>query len=88
MSMQSKWTIGAMASKNASSSSPVSLADRLRQRGEVSGPEAMMTLSQSGEGRPAISSRRSVDQRIGFQSPRHGRANPSRSTANAPPAGT
>ena len=32
MSMVSRWTIGAMASKKASSSSPVSVADRGRER--------------------------------------------------------
>ena len=39
MSIESKWTIGAMASKKASASSPVKLADRggKRRRGEGTG---------------------------------------------------
>ena len=40
-------------------------ADRFGERGEVRGPVAMMTLSQSAGGRPAISPRSIVDQRLG-----------------------
>ena len=65
--MQSRCTIGAMASKKASASLPVSPAIAAASAGEVSGPVATMTLSQSAGGRPAISSRRMLDQRMGFQ---------------------
>ena len=49
--------MGAMASKKASESSPVSARSASASAGEVSGPVAMMTLSHSSGGRPAISSR-------------------------------
>ena len=59
MSIESRCTIGAMASKKASASSPVSLRMAAARAGEVSGPVAMMTLSQSGGG-SATSPRSSV----------------------------
>ena len=46
-----------MASKNASASSPVSVRIASASGGEVRGPVATMTLSQSAGGRPAISAR-------------------------------
>ena len=52
--------MGAMASKKASSVSPVSCWMAADSAGEVSGPVATMTLSQSGGGRPAISPRSMV----------------------------
>ena len=58
MSMESRCTIGAMASKNASASSPVSARIASASAGEVRGPVATMTLSQSSGG-SATSSRRS-----------------------------
>jgi hypothetical protein len=53
MSMVSRWTIGAMASKKARDSSPVSRRTALAREGEVRGPVAMMTLVQSSGGSPA-----------------------------------
>ena len=55
--MLSACTIGAMASKKASSASPVKPCTALASAGEVNGPVAMMTLFQSFDGRPAISPR-------------------------------
>ena len=49
--------MGAMASKKASSVSPVSLAMAAESAGEVSGPVATMTLSHSAGGRPVTSAR-------------------------------
>ncbi len=49
--------MGAMASKKASAASPVISWMAVESAGEVSGPVAMMTLYQSGGGRPAISPR-------------------------------
>ena len=60
MSIESKWTIGAIASKKASASSPVSWRMASASAGEVSGPVATMTLSQSAGGRPATSPRSMV----------------------------
>ena len=48
MSIESRWTIGAIASKKASAPSPVSAAIASASAGDVSGPVATMTLSQSG----------------------------------------
>ena len=55
--MESRCTIGAMASKNASAFSPVSSRIASASGAEVRGPVATMTLPQSAGGRPAISSR-------------------------------
>jgi hypothetical protein len=88
MSMLSRWTIGAMASKKLSALSPVRARTASARAGEVSGPVARITLSQSAGGRPAISSRRiSIS---GWRSSRSvtAREKPSRSTASAPPAGS
>src|SRR4029453_6727342 len=49
-----------MASKKASALSPVSVVIASASAGEVSGPVATMTLSQSAGGRPATSSRRAA----------------------------
>jgi len=46
-----------MASKKASASSPLSARIASASAGEVRGPVATMTLSQSSGGRPAISPR-------------------------------
>jgi hypothetical protein len=54
--MESRSTMGAMASKKASDSSPVSLRMLCASADEVSGPVAMITLSHSAGG-SAISSR-------------------------------
>ena len=56
MSMLSRCTIGAMASKKASESSPVMAPMDCASAGEVSGPVATITLSHSAGG-TAISSR-------------------------------
>ncbi len=56
-----------MASKKASASAPVRCRMASASAGEVSGPVATMTLSQSGGGKPAISSRAIVDQRMGVE---------------------
>ena len=70
MSMQSRCTIGAMASKKASASSPVSRGSPRRAAREVSGPVATMTLSHSAGGRPAISRAVDLDQRMVVAAPR------------------
>ena len=56
----SKCTIGAMASKKASADSSVSARIASASAGEVSGPVATMTESQSAGGRPATSARSMV----------------------------
>ena len=61
-----------MASKKASDSSPVSLAIASASAGEVRGPVATITLSQSSGGRPATSSRSQRHQRMGEQRLLHG----------------
>ncbi len=88
MSIESRCTIGAMASKKASDPSPVSAPIASARAAEVSGPVATMTLSQSSGGRPAISPRSSLTS--GWESTAFSTAceKPSRSTASAPPAGT
>ncbi len=86
--MLSAWMIGAMASKKASESSPVSCRIALLRASEVSGPVATTTLSHSSGGRPAISPSTTVT--LGWARSRAVTASekPSRSTARAPPAGT
>ena len=64
MSMLSRCTTGAIASKKARSASPLSAPIPAASAGEVSGPVATMTLSQSSGGRPSTSSRRSSYQRM------------------------
>lgn len=77
-----------MASKKARASSPVASRIACDRAGEVSGPVAMMTLSQSAGGRPAISSRWMVIRGWASSAAVTAAAKPSRSTASAPPAGT
>ena len=77
-----------MASKKASESSPVSLAIASASAGEVSGPVATMTLSQSSGGRPATSSRSSVTSGWASRVSCTAAEKPCRSTASAPPAGS
>ncbi len=67
MSMESRCTIGAMASKKASAASPVSAADGVGEAGEVSGPVAMMTLSHSAGGSAATLAALDRDQRMTVQ---------------------
>ncbi len=88
MSTLSKWTIGAIASKKASCVSPVRPAIAVASAGEVRGPEATITLSQAGSGRPSISSRRISISGWASRASVMAAAKPSRSTASAPPAGT
>ena len=71
-SMLSAWTMGAMASKKLRDSSPVAFRMASARAGEVRGPVATMTLSQSSGGRPAISSRDDGDQRMGLKPGGHG----------------
>jgi hypothetical protein len=80
--------MGAMASKKASASSPVIPRMASASAGEVSGPVAMMTLSHSLGGRPATSSRTIRIEGCASSAEVTAAANPSRSTASAPPAGT
>ncbi len=61
-----------MASKKASAVSPVSAAIASASAGEVSGPVATMTLSHSAGGRPAISPRAILDQRMVRERRGHG----------------
>jgi hypothetical protein len=88
MSIESRCTIGAMASKKASASSPVSLPIASAKAGEVSGPVATMTLSHSSGGRPAISWRCTSISGWAAMASDTAAEKPSRSTASAPPAGT
>ena len=60
--MESRCTIGAMASKNASASSSVSSRIASASGAEVRGPVATMTLRQSAGGRPPISAAADLDQ--------------------------
>src|SRR5712692_8346945 len=80
--------IGAMASKKASASSLVSSWIARASAGEVRGPVAMMTESQSCGGSPAISSRRISISGWLARAWVTAVAKPSQSTASAPPAGT
>ncbi|MCE3289061.1 MAG: hypothetical protein K0R83_1073 [Caulobacter sp.] len=88
MSMDSRCTIGAMASKKLRLSSPVSSRIASARAGEVRGPVATMTLSQSAGGRPATSSRAMVTSGCASSFAVTAAEKPSRSTARAPPAGT
>ena len=76
-----------MASKKLSAVSPVRPRIASERAGEVRGPVATMTLSQSSGGRPAISPR--LSSTSGWLARRSvtAREKPSRSTARAPPAG-
>src|SRR5262245_59883101 len=86
--MESRCTIGAMASKKASSVSPVRPWMAADSAGEVSGPVATMTLSQSGGGRPATSPRSMETSGCASSCRVTCAEKPSRSTASAPPAGS
>ena len=88
MSIDSRWTIGAMASKKASSVSPVSARIASASAGEVRGPVATITDDQFWGGRPATSSRRMVTSGCASSAAVTAAEKPSRSTASAPPAGT
>ena len=79
---------GAMASKKASSVSPVRPAMAVLRSGEVSGPVATMTLSQSLGGRPATSAREMVISGCASRRRVTSAEKASRSTASAPPAGS
>ncbi len=63
-SIDSKWTIGAMASKKASASSPVRVAIHSASGPAVSGPVAMMTLYHVGR-RRGDELAADLDQRLG-----------------------
>ena len=86
--MESRCTIGAMASKKASASSPVICADGLRQRrrGERAGrDDHAVPLGR----RQRHFLAHDLDQRMARRAPAVMAAEkPSRSTASAPPAGT
>src|ERR1700712_5550232 len=88
MSMESLCTIGAMASKNASASSPESSRIASASGAEVRGPVATMTLLQSDGGRPPISPRLISISGGPCRALVTAAEKPSRSTARAPPAGT
>ncbi len=77
-----------MASKKASSASPVSAWMARASAGEVRGPVATMTLSHAAGGRPAISSREISIEGCASSARVTSAAKPSRSTASAPPAGS
>ena len=84
----STFMIGAMASKKARSSSPVWARTASARAIEVSGPVAMMTLSQSSGGMVSISSRMMVMRGWASSVWVTSSEKPSRSTARALPAGT
>ena len=88
MSMESRCTIGAIASKNASAFSSVSSRMASASGAEVRGPVATMTLPHSAGGRPAISARSISIRGWSCSALVTAAENPSRSTASAPPAGT
>ena len=88
MSIESRCTTGAMASKKARSRSPVSAPMAAASFGEVSGPVAMMTLVQPAGGSPSISSRMISISGWAATAAVTCAANPVRSTASAPPAGS
>ena len=58
-----------MASKKASASSPVRVRTAADRAGDVSGPVATITLSQSAGGRRSISSRRIVTCGVASSAP-------------------
>ena len=79
--MESRWTIGAIASKNESASSLVSARIASASAGEVSGPVAMMVEDHGG--RPSISSRRISILGCAASASVTAAEKPSRSTASA-----
>jgi hypothetical protein len=87
MSIVSKWTIGAMASKKASASEPVS-QDRFGQRGRgqrAGGDDHAVPVGRRQAGDLAALD---GDQRMIPSACVTASEKPSRSTASAPPAGT
>jgi hypothetical protein len=88
MSIDSRYTIGAIASKKASALSSVRARMASASVGEVKGPVAMMTRCQSDGGKSATSP--GANEIFGCLRSASVTAaeNPSRSTASAPPAGT
>ena len=86
MSMVSAWTMGAMASKKASASAPVSAAMACPRAAEVSGPVAMIQLPSSG--RAVISPSAMVTSGWARRAAVTSAEKASRSTASAPPAGS
>jgi chemotaxis methyl-accepting protein methylase len=88
MSMLSRCTIGAMASKKASESAPVRAWIAAASAGAVSGPVAMMAWSHSAGGSPVDLLANDGDQRVSSEIAVTASEKPSRSTASAPPAGT
>ena len=88
MSIESAWTMGAMASKKASAPSPVRARMASDRAGEVRGPVAITTLSHAAGGRPVSSSRTMVTRGCACSRAVTRAEKPSRSTASAPPAGT
>jgi len=77
-----------MASKKASESSPVRSRMARASAGEVSGPVATITVSQSAGGSPSTSPRRISTSGCASSRACTAPAKPSLSTASAPPAGT
>ena len=88
MPMLSCSTIGAMASKKESASSPVSALIAAPNEGEVNGPVATITEDQPAGGKPSSSPRsmRIFGCAVSFSDTSAEKA--SRSTASAPPAGS
>ena len=67
MSIVSRCTIGAMASKNARPSPPVSAAISLARSGEVNGPVEIIFISQSISARDSNLFANDSDQRVSFE---------------------
>ena len=83
--MLSKWTMGAMASKNARASAPVSSAMDAARAEPVSGPVA--TIQRPSRGSSVTSPARTSIRGWARIASVTASANGSRSTASAPPAG-
>ena len=86
--MVSRYTIGAMASKKASASSPVTRRIDCASSTEVSGPVATITCPQDAPGSAGTASRRISTSGSASSAAWTASAKPSRSTASAPPAGS
>ena len=67
MSIDSRYAIGAMASKKASSASPVSAPMASARAGEVRGPVATMTWSHSVRRQPGDLAALDCDERVRFE---------------------
>jgi len=85
MSIDSRWTMGAMASKKASASAPVASPIPSASDGAVRGPVAMIA---GPSGKASIRSRTIVMLGWAASAAVTPPENPSRSTASADPAGT